>query len=137
MTAAGADGRTVTVRVPLSIRKRGGRKLVLAPLDTNATARPVRHHIDNAMVKAIARAFRWREMLENGTHATLREIAAAEKINESYVGRVLRLALLAPDIVEAMLNGRQPPQLQLEKLLRRLPVEWGEQRAQTLSCCQE
>ena len=53
------------------------------------------------MVKAIARAFRWREMLENGTHATIAEIAAAEKINESYVGRVLRLTLLAPDIVEA------------------------------------
>ena len=66
------------------------------------------------MVKAIARAFRWREMLENGTHATIAEIAAAEKINESYVGRVLRLTLLAPDIVEAILGGRQPAELQLD-----------------------
>ena len=55
------------------------------------TRRPVRRRIDNAMVKAIARAFRWREMLENGTYATIAEIAAAEKINETYVGRVLRL----------------------------------------------
>ena len=98
------DGRTVTVRVPISIRRRGGRKLVLAPDGTNVTAAPVSRQIDNAMVKAIARAFRWREMLENGTHATIAEIAAAEKINESYVGRVLRLTLLAPDIVEAILE---------------------------------
>ena len=81
------------------------------------------------MVKAIARAFRWREMLENGTYATIAEIAAAEKINESYVGRVLRLTLLAPDIVEAVLNGRQPANLQLDRLLRRFPVGWKEQRS--------
>ena len=63
-----ANGRTVTVRVPISIRRRGGRKLVLTPDRTNVTAAPVRRHIDNAMVKAIARAFRWREMLKNGTY---------------------------------------------------------------------
>jgi hypothetical protein len=64
-----------------------------------------RRHVNNAMVKAIARAFRWREMLETGTHATIAEIAAAEKINESYVGRVLRLTLRGPDIIEAILGG--------------------------------
>ena len=85
------------------------------------------------MVKAIARAFRWREMLENGTHATIAEIAAAEKINESYVGRVLRLTLLAPDIIEAILGGRQPGNLQLEDLLRRFPVGWWEQRSAFLA----
>ena len=93
-----ADARTVTVRVPISIRRRGGRKLVLAPDGTKLAAAPIHRHIDSAMIKAIARAFRWREMLENGTHATIAEIAAAEKINESYVGRILRLTLLAPDI---------------------------------------
>src|SRR6202007_2465109 len=97
------DGRTVTVRVPISIRKRGGRKLVLAPDGRHIAAAPLHRRIDSAMIKAIARAFRWREMLENGTHATIAEIASAEKINESYVGRVLRLTLLAPDIVEALL----------------------------------
>ena len=99
------------MRVPISIRRRGGRKLVLAPDGTNVTTAPVRRRIDNAMVKAIARAFRWRDLLENGTHATIVEIAAAEKINASYVGRVLRLTLLAPDIVEAILGGRQPVRL--------------------------
>jgi hypothetical protein len=79
-----------------------------------------------------ARAFRWREMLESGTYATIAEIAVAEKINESYVGRVLRLTLLAPDIVEAILGGRQPAKLQLEDLLRRFPVAWQEQRAEML-----
>ena len=87
--------------------------------------------IDNAMVKAVARAFRWREMLENGTHATIVEIAAAEKINASYVGHVLRLTLLAPDIVEAILGGRQPADQQLEDLLLRpFSVGWREQRAE-------
>jgi hypothetical protein len=83
---------------------------------------PVTRHIDNAMVKAIARAFRWREMLENGTYATIAEIADAEKICETYVGRVLRLTLLAPDIVEAILGGRQPSGLQLDDLMKRFPV---------------
>jgi hypothetical protein len=67
-------------------------------------------------------------MLENGTHATIAEIAAAEKINESYVGRVLRLTLLAPDIVEAILDGRQPAQMTLAVLVQRFPVGWTEQR---------
>jgi hypothetical protein len=123
------DGRTVTVRVPISIRRRGGRKLVLAPNGAYITAVPVTRHVDNAMVKAIARALRWRDMLENGTHATIAEIAAAEKINESYVGRVLRLTLLAPDIVEAILGGRQPAGLQLDSLMKRFPVEWEAQRS--------
>jgi hypothetical protein len=122
------DGRAVTVRVPISIRRRGGRKLVLAPDGAEVTAAPVTRHVDNAMVKAIARAFRWRDMLENGEYATIREIASAEKINESYVGRVLRLTLLAPDIVEAVLAGRQPIGLQLDGLMRPFSVEWSEQR---------
>jgi hypothetical protein len=122
------DGRTVTVRVPISIRTRGGRKLVLAPEGADLDAAPVHRRVDSAMAKAVARAFRWREMLEAGTYATIREIAAAEKINESYVGRVLRLTLLAPEIVAAILNGRQPAGLQLEHLLKRFPVEWHLQR---------
>jgi hypothetical protein len=122
------DGRTVTVRVPMSIRRRGGRKLVLTPDGAEAPAAPVTRHVDNAMVKAVARAFRWREMLENGTHSTIAEIAASEKINESYVGRVLRLTLLAPDIIEAILNGRQPAELTLPVLIRPFPVGWAEQR---------
>src|SRR5258708_35631023 len=116
------DGRTVTVWIPMSIRRRGGRKLVLAPDGTtNTWAAPCRR-IDNAMVKAIARAFRWREMLENGTHATIAEIAAAEKMKESYVGRVLRRKLLAAAIAEAILAGRQPARMALTVAARQVPV---------------
>jgi hypothetical protein len=122
------DGRTVTVRIPISIRRRGGRKRVLAPDGTTDTWAAPSRRIDNAMVKAVARAFRWREMLENGTHATIAEIAAGEKINESYVGRVLRLTLLAPDLVEAILAGRQPAGLQLDRLMKPFPVGWQVQR---------
>ena len=69
-------------------------------------------------------------MLESGEHATIREIAAAEKINETYVGRVLRLTLLAPDIIEAVLDGRQPVELQLDRLRRQFPVGWEAQRSE-------
>ena len=127
------DGRTVTVRVPISIRRRGGRKLVLAPDGAKLAAAPVHRHLDSAMVKAIARAFRWREMLESGEYATIREIAAAEKISETYVGRVLRLSLLAPDMVDAIVKGRQPAALQLDALMKRLPINWSDQRATFLN----
>jgi hypothetical protein len=126
------DARTITVRIPISIRRRGGRKLVLAPDGTPETSATHCRRVDNAMIKAIARAFRWREMLENGTHATIAEIAAAEKINESYVGRILRLTLLAPDIVEAVLGGRQPAQMTLAVLMRPFPVLWSAQRSELL-----
>jgi hypothetical protein len=122
-------GRTVTVRVPISIRRRGGRKLVLAPDGTNVATAPVRRHVDNAMVKAIARAFRWREMLENGTYATIAEIAAAESINESYVGRLLRLTLLAPDLVEKILYGRQHAKITLATLMQPFSVDWKAQHS--------
>ncbi|MEA2907000.1 MAG: hypothetical protein QOI12_4387 [Alphaproteobacteria bacterium] len=122
------DGRTITVRVPISIRNRGGRKLVVAPDGTNVAGAPVCRHIDNTMVKAIARAFRWREMLENGMFNTIREIAHAEKLNETYVGRLLRLTLLGPNIIEEILAGRQSPRLQLNALTQEFPVEWCEQR---------
>jgi hypothetical protein len=121
------DGRSVTVRVPISIRRRGGRKLVLAPDGAEVTAAPVTRHVDNVMVKALARAFRWRDMLESGEYATIREIAAAEKINESYAGRVLRLTLLAPELVEAIMQGRQPAWLGLNVLMKGLPALWSEQ----------
>jgi hypothetical protein len=120
MSSIGSD--SVTVRVPMTFRKRGGRKQVIAP--DGQTWMPSRTRIDNTMVKALARAFRWRKMLESGAVATVREIAAAEKINESYVSRVLRLTLLAPEIVKAILDGRQPVEMTLPALMGPFPVEW-------------
>lgn len=104
-----ADGRTLAVSVPMTFTKRGGRKLVISP-DGAPPWAPPRRRVDNAMVKALARAFRWRRLMETGAYGTVEEIAAAEKINASYVSRVLRLTLLAPDIVEAILTaGSRPP----------------------------
>lgn len=124
--ATADDGRTLTVRVPLTVRKRGGRKQVVAPEGAGWGAPQPR--VDNTMVKAIARAHRWKRLLESGQFASVTELAEAEKINQSYLCRVLRLTLLAPDIVEAILDGRQPTTMQMDTLLKPLPVEWVWQR---------
>ena len=79
------------------------------------------------MIKAIARGFRWRKLLETGVYGTLEEIAAAEKINPSYVSRLLRTTLLAPEIVEAILDGRQPADMTLSLLMQPFGVLWEEQ----------
>ena len=121
------DGRTLTVHVPFAFRRRGGRKLVIAPAGAGAWA-PPRPRVDNSMVKALARAHRWKRLLEGGDFSTMEELARAEKINPSYLSRVLRLTLFVPDIVEAILDGRQPPGLQLADLLKPFPVEWERQR---------
>ena len=122
-----AAPETITVRVPMTFRKRGGRKQVIAP-DGHPSWAPPRARIDNTMIKALARAFRWRRLLEAGRFGTIKEIAAAEKINESYVSRVLRLTLLAPEIVEMILNGRQPTEMTLLMLMGPFPAEWERQR---------
>ncbi len=120
MTKPVPNSEVLNVHVPIRFARRGGRKEVQLPPDS-----PVqRARIDNTMVKAIARAFRWQAMLEDGTHATLQDLASAEKINPSYVSRVLRLTLLAPSIVEAILDGRQPPEVTLTRLLGPFPVRW-------------
>ena len=119
MTAA---AQVLTVRVPLAVRKpRGGRKLILTP---GGMALRGTTAADTTLVKALARAFRWRRMLETGRYGTIDELAAAEKINSSYVSRLLRLTLLSPDIVEAILDGRQPENVTLPGLMELFPVEW-------------
>ena len=117
---------TLTVRVPFGIRKRGGQKLVIALSGTEIGA-AVRHRVDNAMIKALARGFRWRKLLETGVYGTIEEIAAAEKINASYVGRLLRMTLLAPDIVEAILDGRQPVEMTLAVAMKPALAVWSKQ----------
>ena len=124
-----ADGETITVHIPLTFRKRGGRKLVVTPDGAEWAPRP---RVDNAMVKALARAFRWRKMLDEGVYGTLEDLARAKGVHATYVSRVLRLTLLAPEIVEAILDGRQPVALQLDDLLAGFPLEWREQRPGTI-----
>ena len=123
------DGRTLTVQVPMTFKARGGRKLVISPDGVPSWAKS-RTRIDNTMVKALARAFRWRKLLETGICSTVAEIAAAEKINTSYVSRVLRLALLAPEIIEMIVDGRQPVDLTVANFMKPFPVEWKKQKDQ-------
>ena len=125
------DGATLTVWIPMEFKPRGGRRLVVSPDGVPAWAGS-RSRLDDTLVKALARAFRWRKLLETGVHGTVDEIARAEGINDSYVSRILRLTLLAPDIVEAILDGRQPTALTLARLMKPIPAAWEEQRARLL-----
>ncbi len=118
--------QTLTVRVPFIIRKRGGRKLAIAA--DGSTLAPPRPRIDSTLVKALARAHRWNRLLESGRYGSAAELAAAEKINPSYVSRVLRLTLLAPDIIEAIIEGRQADGIEAAVLLRPFSAEWEQQR---------
>jgi hypothetical protein len=96
----------------------------------------------SALVLAIIRGRRWKELLESGRYASIDALAARMGVDSSYVGRHLNLGLLAPDIVEAIMLGREPDGLTLKKL-HRLPVEWEEQRsmlgwgAEGVNACRE
>ena len=125
-----AAGETIIVHIPITFRKRGGRKLVVTPDGAEWAPRP---RVDNAMVKALARAFRWRRMLEDGVHATIADLARAKRIPPSYVSGILRLTLLAPEIVEAILDWRQPAEMRLEDLLAGVPLGWaGQSNSQSI-----
>lgn len=122
MTRAPQDLDTVTVRVPFRIVKRGGRKEMQLPADM-----PVRRQTDDALAKALSRAFRWKRMLDSGAFTTISDLAQHERLAPSHMTRVLRLTLLAPKIVEAILEGRQGPEVTLARVLEPFPVEWESQ----------
>ena len=119
------DGTTLVVRIPMQFQRRGGRKRIVA-WDGGEIVLPSKPQPDGTLVKALARAWRWQRMLESDEYGTLAEMADAERISRSYVSRILRLTLLAPDIVERILDGR--PMAGLPQLLRPFPVEWEKQR---------
>lgn len=112
------QSETVTLHVPFRLVKRGGRRELQLPTDT-----PQQHRIDNTLIKALARAFRWKRMLESGEFATIAELARHENIARSYVTRVLQLTLLAPDIVDAILEAR-PARVLLQSLRAEVPLDW-------------
>jgi hypothetical protein len=124
MTRGAPIPDTVTVHVPFRVVKRGGRKEMQLPEVTIHSRRN-----DSTLVKALARAFRWKRMLESGDFATIAELAEREGIAPSYMTRVLRLTLLAPDIVEAILNGTQSPAVTLAQVLEPFPLDWTLQRS--------
>jgi hypothetical protein len=119
------DCEMLVVRIPMRFQRRGGRKRIVAP-DGSELRPATKPQPDSTLVKALVRAHRWQRMLGGGEYATLAELANAEGIRQSYVCRVLRLTLLAPDIVERILDGR--PTAGLSQLLKPFPVEWKTQR---------
>ncbi len=117
-----SEPSSITVRVPLAIRRRPGRKTVVTPGDE--VGAPVRVRADPALVKALARAFRWQRMLDDGRYGSISEMARAEKIERGYLGKMLQLTLLAPDVVEAILEGRWACELGLNELLSGVQTVW-------------
>ncbi|MEZ5747468.1 MAG: hypothetical protein R3E00_13045 [Paracoccaceae bacterium] len=122
MTRSAPIPDSVTLHVPFRIVRRGGRKEMQLPEGAMHLRRT-----DNTLVKALARAFRWKSMLESGEYATIAELAEREGISLSYLTRVLRLTLLAPDIVETILDGRQGSEVTLARVLEQFPLEWKQQ----------
>jgi hypothetical protein len=121
------DATTLVVRIPMRFQRRGGRKRLVAP-DGSQIVPTSKPQPDGTLVKALARAWQWQRMLENGECGSLAELSAAERISRSYICRVLRLTLLAPDIIERVMDGG--PTAGLARLLEPFPVEWERQREQ-------
>jgi hypothetical protein len=121
------DGQRVTV-VPLTIKRRHNRKLLIPP---TAQSSSQEGGPDAPMIKTLGKAFYWKRLLDEGRYPTLTDMARAMKLEPGWVAEVLRLTLLAPDIVEAIVHGRQPRPLDLQTLRGRhdmLPRDWSQQR---------
>jgi len=122
--AVETSGTSVTVHVPLAFRSRGGRRSVLS----DSILSPSQARTDNALLKALAKAHRWRKQIEAGEYASISELAKARGVNESYACRLLRLTLLAPAIVNEILDGHQRSDLMLMNVMRPFPPKWDQQQ---------
>jgi hypothetical protein len=112
--------------IPMKFRSRGGKTVIVLPDGSRGISRR-EATIDNTMIKVIARGFRWQRLLNEGLYATIEDLAAAEKINPSYISRVMRLSYLSPKIVEAILEGNGPAELSMKHLMKPFPMDWKKQ----------
>jgi hypothetical protein len=126
------EGSSEVTDIPMSFRPRGGRTVIVLPDGSRGVVRR-EATIDNTMIKVIARGFRWQRLLYDGTYATIEDLAAAEKINPSYVSRILRLAYLSPVVVQAILDGKHPAWLTMRHLLEPFPMDWKQQEKKLLT----
>ena len=122
MTRAKPIPDVITVQVPFRVVKRGGRKEMQLP---DSATQP--RKTDNTLVKALARAFRWKRMLESGEFASISELAEKEGIALTYMARLMRLSLLSPELVDAVMDGHQPANITLANLMDPFPADWKEQ----------
>lgn len=119
------QGNIISIKVPLDIKRHGGRKFILIP--KNIRINSPQGKPDEIMVKALARAWMWQKALDSGKFTSIEELAEKNDINPSYISRMLRLNLLAPDIKQAILDGTQPRTFNLQSLLNPFPESWQEQ----------
>lgn len=127
------DGDAIVIDIPMALRHRGGRReIVLPPGVAPAAESDADDEKPTALVVALARAFRWQEMIESGRAESNSDLARKLKLDQSYIARTIRLTSLAPDLIEAILDGQEPEGLSLRSLRRDLPLDWDEQR-RTLS----
>ena len=121
----------LSLSVPMTFKKNGGRKKIILPggADKSGASDPM---LQKPLLLALARAHRWRRLLEQGRFTTITQLAARLSVDSSYIGRILRLTLLAPDIIEALLTGQEPSGLSLERLTKTLPLDWEKQKEKLL-----
>jgi hypothetical protein len=129
------DGDCIVVHIPMTFKRRRERKEIIVP-QGHENKTPTKQQAQNALVIAVVRGHIWRDLLESGKVKSIAEIARANKVDGSSVSRMLDLTLLAPDIIEEILDGREPPGLSLTTLTRkRIPLLWEEQRRVLESSC--
>jgi len=119
------QGNIISIKVPLNMKRHGGRKFILIP--KNIRINSPQGKPDETMVKALARAWMWQKALDGGKYSSIEELAEKNDINPSYVSRMLRLNLLAPDIKQAILDGTQPRTFNLQGMLAPFPESWEKQ----------
>lgn len=116
---------TLTVFIPLTIRKRNGRPKIMPPADL--TPEYDEKGVDPHVLRAIAKAWSWRRKLDSGQVATIQDIATAEDVTPVYVGRVLKLAYLAPSVLERLLIERRAPAVSVKDLGLAVDLPWAKQ----------
>ena len=125
MTEAG----NLQIHIPMRIRRMQGRKMILAPQALDGDVPDSPSEVQTAVIQALGRAFCWTQVIESGEFRSVADLARSLDVDNSYVGRILKLTTLAPDIVEAILIGEEPVGLSLAKLIRSFPMDWEQQRA--------
>ncbi|HCK33405.1 MAG TPA: hypothetical protein DHW10_07675 [Rhodospirillaceae bacterium] len=121
---------TLHIRIPMQFSRRSSRKMIVGP-DGKTISEMIDAEADNTdytFISALGKAFSWQRMLDEGKYQTPKELAEKEKVEVTHMYRVMRLTLLAPDIIEAVLNGKQPRTLTLQNVVRGFPISWQEQR---------
>ena len=122
-----ADGAILHIHIPMKLRRRGGKKVIITPDGVTMEPGSERSVTEDPLVRALVKARRWQTMLESGEAATIRDLAEKEGIERSYLARILRLNTLAPAIVERVLTGNYPDSINLETLRTGIPLDWEEQ----------